>query len=49
MRDLVSQYNETEGRRAGVYVNYVTTTSIDRQTLIATSGGDPPDLAGGAA
>ncbi len=46
MRDLVAHYNETEGRRAGTYVDYTTTTGIDLKTLIATSGGDPIDLAG---
>jgi hypothetical protein len=49
VRDLVSHYSETEGRRAAVSVDYVTTTRIDLKTLIATSGGAPPDLAGGAA
>ncbi|MHC4609621.1 MAG: hypothetical protein ACYS7M_04670, partial [Planctomycetota bacterium] len=46
MRDLVRLFNQTTGRRKGIHVEYVPTTGIDLKTLIATAGGDPPDLAG---
>ncbi len=46
MQRLVRLFNETEGAKQNIYVDYVTTTQIDIKTLVATSGGDPPDLAG---
>jgi ABC-type glycerol-3-phosphate transport system substrate-binding protein len=46
MRRLVDVFNNTEGAQRGIYVDYVVTTQIDLKTLVATSGGDPPDLAG---
>ncbi len=46
MRRLCALFNETEGARRGIYVDYVPTTSVDLKTLVATSGGDPPDIAG---
>lgn len=46
MRRLCGVFNRTAGAAQGVYVDYVVTTQIDLKTLVATSGGDPPDLAG---
>ncbi|MCP4248896.1 MAG: extracellular solute-binding protein [bacterium] len=46
VRDLVDLFNETVGRERRIFVEYVTTTGVDLKTLIAVSGGDPPDLAG---
>ena len=46
MRQLVHYFNATEGQRLGIHVEYVPTTGIDLKTMIAITGGDPPDLAG---
>ncbi|RMF80969.1 MAG: extracellular solute-binding protein [Planctomycetota bacterium] len=46
MRRLCALFNDTVGAEKGIYVDYVVTTQIDLKTLIATAGGDPPDLAG---
>ena len=46
MQRLCRLFNNTVGAQQGIYVDYVTTTQIDLKTLVATSGGDPPDLAG---
>ena len=46
MKRLCKLYNDTVGAEKGIYVDYVVTTQIDLKTLVATSGGDPPDLAG---
>jgi len=46
MKRLCALFNETAGAAQGIYVDYVVTTQIDLKTLVATSGGDAPDLAG---
>jgi multiple sugar transport system substrate-binding protein len=43
MRQVVEQFNRSQDR---IVVNYFATSSINRKTLIATAGGDPPDVAG---
>jgi len=43
MRQLVNRYNASQNK---VHVNYVTISTIDVKTLLSTSGGDPPDVAG---
>ncbi len=45
-RAIVNRFNETAGKAHGVYVDYVPTTGVDLKTMIAVTGGDPPDLAG---
>lgn len=46
IRRLVDRFNETEGERHGVWVEYNTISNIEQRLLIATAGGDPPDVAG---
>jgi multiple sugar transport system substrate-binding protein len=46
MRRLTDVFNRTLGAEKGIFVDYVTTTQIDLKTLVATAGGDPPDIAG---
>ena len=46
MRRLIDVFNNTVGAAKGIYVDYVVTTQVDLKTLVATSGGDPPDIAG---
>ena len=40
---VVDRFNERQDR---IYVNLVTLSQIDRKTLVAIAGGDPPDLVG---
>lgn len=46
MREIVNAYNQTRGREKGIFVNYISMSSIDRKTLVSTAGGAPPDIAG---
>ncbi|MCB9850616.1 MAG: extracellular solute-binding protein [Phycisphaerales bacterium] len=46
MHALVDRFNATTGAERGIYVEYVATTNVDMKTMVATAGGDPPDLAG---
>ena len=43
MKDIVDRYNESQDK---VFVRFVSTSQIDRKLLLATAGGDPPDVAG---
>lgn len=43
MKAVVDKYNASQSR---VHVNYVSTSAIDQKLLVATAGGNPPDLAG---
>ena len=43
MQHVVDQFNQSQDR---IVVEVLSTPSVDRKTLIATAGGDPPDLAG---
>ena len=46
MASIVDDFNRTVGRQKHVYVRMVSTSNIDRKTLVATAAGVPPDLAG---
>jgi multiple sugar transport system substrate-binding protein len=46
MKRLCHLFNNTAGAAQGIYVDYVVTTQVDLKTLVAASGGDPPDIAG---
>jgi ABC-type glycerol-3-phosphate transport system substrate-binding protein len=46
MVDLVNEFNETIGADRGIWVDYCAVSNIDQRMLIATAGGDPPDVAG---
>jgi multiple sugar transport system substrate-binding protein len=43
MQAVVDDFNRSQN---GIFVEYVAVTGIRAKTLIATAGGDPPDLAG---
>ena len=43
MQRVVDQFNSSQDRIA---VEYLSMSSVDRKTLVATAGGDPPDVAG---
>lgn len=46
IQDLVAKFNDTEGRARNVFVEYNAVSNIEQRLLIATAGGDPPDVAG---
>lgn len=43
MRRMVRAFNESQGR---IHVDYLSVSQIDQKLLLATAGGNPPDVAG---
>jgi ABC-type glycerol-3-phosphate transport system substrate-binding protein len=43
MQEVIDAFNRSQDR---ITVDYYATSLVDRKTLIATAGGDPPDIAG---
>ena len=43
MRAVVDAFNRSQDR---IVVDYLTASPVDRKMLVATAGGDPPDIAG---
>ncbi|MEO0796885.1 MAG: ABC transporter substrate-binding protein [Verrucomicrobiota bacterium] len=43
MEDLVAEYNRSQDQ---VYVKFLSVSNIDRKLMLATAGGNPPDVAG---
>jgi len=43
MQDIVDRYNESQNE---VYVDFISMSNIDQKLLLATAGGNPPDIAG---
>jgi ABC-type glycerol-3-phosphate transport system substrate-binding protein len=43
---IVQRFNQTVGAERGVWVDYNAVSDVDKRMLIATAGGDPPDVAG---
>ena len=46
MRVIVNDFNNTVGAERGIFVRYVSSSTINEKTLVATAGGVPPDIAG---
>jgi ABC-type glycerol-3-phosphate transport system substrate-binding protein len=46
MQRIVDRFNETVGADQRIWVEYNAVSNVDQRTLIATAGGDPPDVAG---
>lgn len=46
MQRIVDRFNETIGAAENIWVEYSAVSNVDQRTLIATAGGDPPDVAG---
>ncbi len=46
MRVIVDDFNNTVGAEKGIYVRYVSSSTINQKTLVATAAGVPPDIAG---
>ena len=43
IKDTVDEFNRSQNR---IYVDLLTISSIEKKTLLAVAGGDPPDVAG---
>ncbi len=43
MQAVVDQFNQSQDR---IVVEFLSLSSVDRKTIVATAGGDPPDVAG---
>ena len=46
MQRIVDRFNETVGAEEGIWVQYCAVSNVDQRTMVATAGGDPPDVAG---
>ncbi len=46
MGQIVDDFNNTVGKEKGIYVQYLSMSSVDQKTLVATAAGVPPDIAG---
>lgn len=46
MKAVVDKYNRTEGARKHIFVDFMPVSGIEDKTIVATSGGLPPDIAG---
>src|SRR4051812_9176453 len=47
MKQIVDDFNATVGREKKIFVKYLSMSSVDQKTLLATAAGVPPDVAGG--
>ncbi|MBV9866370.1 MAG: ABC transporter substrate-binding protein [Abitibacteriaceae bacterium] len=46
MQQIVNDFNQSVGQQKGIYVQYLSMSSVDQKTLVATAAGVPPDIAG---
>ncbi len=46
MERIVDRFNATVGAAHNIWVDYNAISNVDQRMLIATAGGDPPDVAG---
>ncbi len=46
MKIIVNDFNTTVGKEKGIYVDFLSMSSINQKTLVATAAGVPPDVAG---
>jgi multiple sugar transport system substrate-binding protein len=46
MKSVVQDFNRTVGQEKHIYVEYLSMSTVDRKTLVATAAGVPPDVAG---
>ena len=44
--EIVDWFNNTVGKEKGIYVQYLSMSSINQKTLVSTAAGVPPDVAG---
>jgi multiple sugar transport system substrate-binding protein len=46
MQRIVARFNDTVGAERGIWVEYNAVSNVDQRMLLATAGGDPPEVAG---
>ncbi|HEY0074823.1 MAG TPA: ABC transporter substrate-binding protein [Abditibacteriaceae bacterium] len=46
MQEIVNDFNKTVGKEKGIFVQYLSMSSVNQKTLVATAAGVPPDIAG---
>jgi multiple sugar transport system substrate-binding protein len=46
MQQIVDDFNNSVGRDKGIFVQYLSVSSVNQKTLVATAAGAPPDIAG---
>jgi ABC-type glycerol-3-phosphate transport system substrate-binding protein len=46
VQDIVDRFNATVGATERIWVDYHAVANVEQRMLIATAGGDPPDVAG---
>lgn len=46
MQQIVDDFNNTVGKEKGIFVEYLSMSNVHQKTLIATTAGVPPDVAG---
>jgi len=46
MQRIVDRFNATVGAEQNIWVDYNAVSNVEQRMLIATAGGDPPDVAG---
>jgi multiple sugar transport system substrate-binding protein len=46
MKAVVDKYNATEGAKKNIFVDFMPVSGIEDKTIVAISGGMPPDIAG---
>lgn len=46
MQRIVDRFNQTVGAEQKIWVEYNAVSNVDQRMLVATAGGDPPDVAG---
>ena len=46
MQQIVDDFNNRVGKEKGIYVQYLSMSSVNQKTLVATAAGVPPDVAG---
>lgn len=46
MKKVVDLYNSTEGAKKHIFVDFMPIAGIEDKTIVAASGGTPPDIAG---
>lgn len=46
MQIIVDDFNKSVGKEKGIYVQYLSMSSVNQKTLVATAAGVPPDIAG---
>lgn len=46
MQRIIERFNATIGAEKKIWIEYNAVSNVDQRMLVATAGGDPPDLAG---